>query len=63
MRLDFDRDVMAFSSQPFWLHWQAGTRWRLHVPEFFARSPTAAGSSSMSALTTGFRTRTLRRSR
>ncbi|MFI5937816.1 TnsA-like heteromeric transposase endonuclease subunit [Actinoplanes sp. NPDC051494] len=37
MRLDFDRDVVAFSSQPFWLYWQVGTRWRRHAPDFFAR--------------------------
>ncbi|MEH1130298.1 hypothetical protein [Micromonospora sp. CPCC 206061] len=25
MRLDFGREVVAFSSQPFWLYWQAGS--------------------------------------
>lgn len=43
MQLDFDRDVVAFSSQPFWLHWQAGTRWRRHAPDFFARLADGGG--------------------
>lgn len=43
MRLDFDREVVAFSSQPFWLYWQVGTRWRRHAPDFFARLTDGGG--------------------
>ena len=43
MRLDFDREVVAFSSQPFWLYWQVGTRWRRHAPDFFARLVDGGG--------------------
>lgn len=43
MRLDFDREVVAFSSQPFWLYWQVGTRWRRHAPDFFARLANGGG--------------------
>lgn len=43
MRLDFDREVTAFSSQPFWLYWQVGTRWRRHAPDFFARLVEGGG--------------------
>jgi hypothetical protein len=37
--LDFDPQVVAFASQPFWLHWRdAGTgQTRAHAPDFFAR--------------------------
>jgi len=37
MVLDFDREVVCVSSQPFWLHWCAEGHWRRHVPDFFAR--------------------------
>lgn len=37
MLLDFDREIVAFASQPFWLHWPGRTRWRRHAPDFFAR--------------------------
>lgn len=43
MQLDFDREVVAFSSQPFWLHWQAGPRWRRHAPDFFVRLADGRG--------------------
>lgn len=43
MGLDFDREVVAFSSQPFWLYWQVGTRWRRHAPDFFARLVDGGG--------------------
>jgi hypothetical protein len=38
MLLDFDRDVVGVSSQPFWLSWRdpAGASHR-HVPDYFAR--------------------------
>jgi len=38
MMLDFDRDVVAVSSQPFWLSWRDGARRRRHAPDYFARS-------------------------
>lgn len=38
MLLDFDPEVTAISSQPFWLHWRDGTgRSRRHAPDLFAR--------------------------
>ena len=38
MLMDFDPDVVAVSSQPFWLRWTDGTgRLRRHAPDFFAR--------------------------
>jgi len=37
MLLDFDPDVVAVSSQPFWLRWAGQPRARRHVPDFFAR--------------------------
>ncbi|GAA3251232.1 TnsA-like heteromeric transposase endonuclease subunit [Dactylosporangium siamense] len=43
MRLDFDREVTAFSSQPFWLYWQVGRGWRRHAPDFFARLVDGGG--------------------
>jgi len=32
MMLDFDRDVVGFSSQPFWLCWAGGDGRRRHAP-------------------------------
>jgi hypothetical protein len=37
MLLDFDPDVVAVSSQPFWRRWAGQPRARRHVPDFFAR--------------------------
>lgn len=37
MLLDFDPNVTAYASQPFWLHWPGGQRGRRHAPDFFAR--------------------------
>jgi hypothetical protein len=38
MLMDFDPDVVAVSSQPFWLRWTDGKgRARRHAPDFFAR--------------------------
>ncbi|HEU5418527.1 MAG TPA: TnsA-like heteromeric transposase endonuclease subunit [Streptosporangiaceae bacterium] len=37
MLLDFDPDVVAVSSQPFWLSWAGRPGARRHVPDFFAR--------------------------
>lgn len=37
MSLDFDREVVAVASQPFWLHWHDGQRQRRHCPDYFAR--------------------------
>jgi hypothetical protein len=45
MLLDFDPDVTAVSSQPFWLHWQGEDgRGRRHVPDFFARLADGTGA-------------------
>ena len=43
MRLDFDRQMTAFSSPPFSLYWQVGTWWRRHAPDFFARLTDGGG--------------------
>lgn len=37
MMLDFDPQVVAFSSQPFWLSWTEAGRTRRHAPDYFAR--------------------------
>jgi hypothetical protein len=37
MLLDFDPDVVAVSSQPFWLTWVGRPGARRHAPDFFAR--------------------------
>jgi hypothetical protein len=37
MLLDFDLDVVGYSSQPFWLRWHDGRRRRRHAPDFFVR--------------------------
>lgn len=42
MLLDFDRSVVSFASQPFWLHWH-GERGRRHAPDFFARLRDGTG--------------------
>ncbi|HXT44553.1 MAG TPA: TnsA-like heteromeric transposase endonuclease subunit [Pseudonocardiaceae bacterium] len=42
MLLDFDRDVVGFASQPFWLHWR-DERVRRHAPDFFARLRDGTG--------------------
>lgn len=43
MLLDFDRDVVGFASQPFWLHWPGVKRWRRHAPDFFVRRRDGGG--------------------
>jgi len=44
MLLDFDPDVTAVSSQPFWLRWQGEDgRDRRHAPDFFVRLADGAG--------------------
>jgi len=44
MLMDFDPDVRAVSSQPFWLRWRDGDgRSRRHVPDFFAREADGTG--------------------
>ncbi|WP_433521558.1 TnsA-like heteromeric transposase endonuclease subunit [Nocardia pseudovaccinii] len=39
MGLDFDPEVVAIASQPFWLFWpvEGGGRYRSHAPDYFAR--------------------------
>jgi hypothetical protein len=37
MLLDFDLEVVGYSSQPFWLRWHDGRRRRRHAPDFFVR--------------------------
>ena len=43
--LDFDPQVRAFASQPFWLHWRdaASGRARTHAPDFFVRLADGVG--------------------
>lgn len=43
MLLDFDPQVTAFASQPFWLHWQVGGKRRRHLPDYFARRVDGIG--------------------
>jgi hypothetical protein len=43
MMLDFDPDVVAFSSQPFWLRWVQDGRQRRHPPDYFARLTDGTG--------------------
>ncbi len=43
MLLDFDPRVVAFASQPFWLHWNDGRRMRRHAPDWFARLDDESG--------------------
>lgn len=43
MMLDFDAEVVAFSSQPFWLFWAQDGEQRRHVPDYFARLADGTG--------------------
>jgi hypothetical protein len=45
MALDFDPQVVAFASQPFWLYWRDTTtgQVRKHAPDFFARLAGGGG--------------------
>ena len=43
MTLDFDTEVVAFSSQPFCLSWPEGGRRHWHTPDFFARLEDGTG--------------------
>ncbi|MGX6601690.1 TnsA-like heteromeric transposase endonuclease subunit [Micromonosporaceae bacterium Da 78-11] len=43
MLLDFDPQVTAFASQPFWLHWATVGRIRRHLPDYFARRVDGVG--------------------
>jgi hypothetical protein len=44
MLMDFDPDLRAVSSQPFWLRWRDGNgRSRRHAPDFFARKADGTG--------------------
>jgi len=43
MLLDFDPQVVAFASQPFWLYWLAGDRTRRHLPDYFVRRVDGVG--------------------
>lgn len=44
MMLDFDPDVVAFSSQPFWVTWRQGSEERRHAPDYFARLADGTGT-------------------
>ncbi|MER6196088.1 TnsA-like heteromeric transposase endonuclease subunit [Streptomyces sp. NPDC001586] len=35
--LDRDPQVVGIASQPFWLHWDDGSRGRRHAPDYFVR--------------------------
>ena len=41
--LDRDPQVVGIASQPFWLHWQDGTRRRRHAPDYFVRLADGRG--------------------
>lgn len=43
MMLDFDPQVVAFSSQPFWLSWTRLAKGRRHAPDYFARLADGTG--------------------
>ncbi len=43
MMLDFDPEVVAFSSQPFWLTWTQDGKRRRHAPDYFARLADGTG--------------------
>jgi hypothetical protein len=43
MMLDFSPEVVAFSSQPFWLTWPEGGKVRRHAPDYFARLADCTG--------------------
>jgi hypothetical protein len=43
MMLDFDPEVVAFSSQPFWLAWAQDGEQRRHAPDYFARLADGTG--------------------
>jgi hypothetical protein len=44
MMLDFDPDVVGFSSQPFWLTWRQGDEEHRHAPDYFARVVDGTGT-------------------
>lgn len=41
--LDFDREVVGFASQPFWLRWMGERGRRRHAPDYFARRADGTG--------------------
>jgi hypothetical protein len=41
--LDFDRDITAIASQPFWLRWEGERGRRRHAPDYFARRRDGTG--------------------
>ncbi len=43
MLLDFDPEVTAVASQPFWLYWTGERGDRRHAPDFFARRSDGSG--------------------
>jgi hypothetical protein len=43
MTLDFDPEVVAFASQPFWLSWAEDGEEHRHSPDFFARLADGTG--------------------
>lgn len=43
MMLDFDPEVVTFSSQPFWLIWAQDGEQRRHAPDYFARLADGTG--------------------
>ena len=44
MMLDFDPEIVGFSSQPFWLIWHQDGEERRHAPDYFARHADSTGS-------------------
>jgi hypothetical protein len=43
MLMDFDPEITAFASQPFWLYWDGCRGERRHAPDFFARRADGTG--------------------
>lgn len=43
MDLDFDREIVGYAAQPFWLFWPGTDRVRSHAPDFFARTVDGTG--------------------
>jgi hypothetical protein len=43
MLFDFDRDVVGFASQPFWLSWTGEGGPRRHAPDYFVRRCDGTG--------------------
>ena len=50
MMLDFDPNVVGFSSQPFWLIWTQADEERRHAADYFARLADGSAPLLLSSL-------------